>query len=261
MNAAEIDDRLRLYPGPRPVFKYRTATHKEATACLRAGRLTAPNPISLNDPFDSKPHSLLRNASEDERRLLLEQINRTRFLCFSRQLDGTQNDILRWSHYAEGHRGFCLMISDPWLSENTKPIEYTPHYPAADSSPTEFSTFWRREGFFKAPVWSYEDECRALLPENSPPTYDLPPGTIWGIAFGCWSRRRERRKLLAAVFEHSPHCEVFLARVHPHQRRLIYDWINRDSDVVEIRAKIASGRVAERRAILHALSSMRRPLP
>lgn len=252
---ADIERRLSFYRNLSPLlFKYRTATHKEATACLRAGRLTAPNPISLNDPFDSKPHSLLRNASEDERRLLLKRIKRTKFLCFTRQLDGTQNDILRWSHYAEGHRGYCLMISDPWLSANAKPVEYPPEYRIPDASPSDYSSFWQQVGFFKAPVWSYEDESRVILPIKSQRAYILPKGSVWGIVFGCWSRPKERVKLMKAVFKHSPQCEVFLARVLPHQWGIVYDWINPRGDVRSIRARVTNGGVAERRAALRVHS-------
>lgn len=242
---ADLDFQLQFYRGPTLLYKYREATHPHAEKYLREGTLGTPNAIAFNDPFDSKPHRLRSNADGEELQQLIQQVQKTRFLCFSGGVTGDQKDILRWSHYGEGHRGFCLIISDSWLAENAKPVSYEANYPDLTDIVASAEDFWPKIGFFKAPIWSYEDEKRVILPNHGQEFYALPQGAIWGIIFGCWSRREERKRIMAALFEHSPRCKVFDAHIERDSYQIRYRFINLDGDVRWARSQYENSSTGE----------------
>lgn len=207
---SDISRRLELSPGVELLYKFRSACDERHKESLRSGKLYIANALALNDPFDAKPIEFLHRTAA-EANACRDAVHQLRVLCFSGPFKGDGDDILRWSHYADGHRGYCLMIRDPALVAQMRRVDYPPeHPPLADFAPAA-GEFWDHVGFFKAPCWSYEDERRVLFPCGSKETYDLPAGAIWGVVFGCMSRPAERRDIAELALTNNPECFFFEA--------------------------------------------------
>lgn len=209
----DINWLLERSPGVELLYKFRSTRDDRHQAALRASKLYIGEALALNDPFDSKPKEFLHRNTVEEANAYREVVRRLRVLCFSGPFKGDGDDILRWSHYGDGHRGYCLMIRDPALVARMRRVDYPASYPSlADHTPTA-PDFWDRVGFFKAPCWSYEDERRVLFPNASEQEYTLPAGSIWGVVFGCWSERDERRAIAQLALTNNPECYFFDASI------------------------------------------------
>jgi hypothetical protein len=52
-----------------------------------------------------------------------------------------------------------------------------------------------------------------LFPSGSEKEYTLPAGAIWGVTFGCWSDRAERRQVAQLAMANNPECFFFDASI------------------------------------------------
>jgi len=105
----------------------------------------------------------------------------------------TNDDILMWSHYSDGHRGFCLEFdcSDKTsLFGEARPVKYSDMYPVYNlfsGAPVDkFDAFL----LTKSKRWEYEAEWRVVDIQSDgwtrrPGEYQYPPELLTGIIFGC----------------------------------------------------------------------------
>ncbi len=84
--------------------------------------------------------------------------SRYRLLCLSALPDVP----LMWSHYANAHRGVCLVFSakNPLIGKARR-VEYRDHYPAVPE-PLNEKDFVPISFLHKAKYWKYEHEYRAI---------------------------------------------------------------------------------------------------
>lgn len=150
----------------------------------------------------------LQRAFEDERKVRREQRG---VACFSELRD----DVMMWSHYADGHRGFCLEFStasEPF--SKAFPVSYQdtfPHIPAnvlfrRERNPEEEDETVRKilQAFVltKAPCWSYEHEWRAMhLQHSMLYTYDWR--ALTGLYFGA-AMEYAHKEIISLVVRDSP---------------------------------------------------------
>jgi len=134
-------------------------------------------------------------------------------LSFTGNLSYNSDDLLLWSHYADGHRGFCLVIRDEKLYKETTPVSYEPAYPDLDNVLPNDPRFWNKVGLFKASQWSYENERRALLEGKANSLLGLSQGAIFAVIFGCWTTTDDRQKIAAMVLQNNEKVLFFEARV------------------------------------------------
>lgn len=86
--------------------------------------------------------------------------------CFSKCND----NILMWSHYCKNHTGYCIeyKFDSSLICDNLYPVQYSnkriPWRPDPKKPDAALITSLRS----KAECWSYEQECRMILP-------DIPP--------------------------------------------------------------------------------------
>lgn len=125
--------------------------------------------------------------------------------CFAKKFD----NILMWSHYADGHRGLCLEFDTrfPPFNDPQKlhKVIYDNHRPTL--SPIEFIV----NGFIpvtplitKSRKWEYEKEWRLITPHgNSSIEYD--PKALTGIYFGCLMPDAQKRKIATMPANSAPH--------------------------------------------------------
>lgn len=98
--------------------------------------------------------------------------------CFSELGD----DILMWSHYADGHRGVCFVFdrSIPPFSD-AKKVQYQTKYPISEGKSVD--EILRALCLTKSDQWSYEREWRILRGEPGYVQYD--EGGLCRVVCGC----------------------------------------------------------------------------
>ena len=128
-----------------------------------------------------------------------EQASKLGIVCFSKVKD----DILMWSHYADGHRGVCFEFDSTALNrpnEQFIDVRYREHNERP--SVKEYNSDGGKDSFFlqfKSSHWDYEEECRFFY---YPETYGgdrlcrLPPESLTGIIIGCRMKAKEQNEIL-----------------------------------------------------------------
>ena len=104
-------------------------------------------------------------------------------------LTETNDNILMWSHYADGHRGFCIEFERSEKNELGGEKCVPVIYPEDNTVPifksdalSERKTF-SRIATTKAKQWSYEREWRMISKDPGGGLYPVP-GRISAIIFG-----------------------------------------------------------------------------
>lgn len=100
--------------------------------------------------------------------------------CFSEHFD----NILMWSHYANGHRGFCLEFDtsfDPFVkATNVNYSQKLPEFQRTDKGLDLLMILART----KSIGWSYEKEWRVFHEEGNK-EYGFDFAALTGVYFGC----------------------------------------------------------------------------
>lgn len=163
---------------PRHLFKYQPIS--EYSIQNLSERVNwASTPDAFNDPFELQYHSINKNPKRDEIEKFLDEAHEIRILSFTQKHD----NLLMWSHYADYHKGMCLIFEYPYL---TYPVIYSDDFPSVDFTETEPSI--RIIQFFnvlrtKSTHWSYEEERRQMFVPGTDPKvqYDT---ALKGVIFG-----------------------------------------------------------------------------
>jgi hypothetical protein len=140
---------------------------------------------SLSELFKSQVERSLRLGLDRARREFTEGRG---VACFSARRD----HLLMWSHYADGHRGFCLEFDtsrDPF--HRAEPVLYQKELPSAHpaaflsdarnhQADEAFNAFVRT----KVDAWRYEEEWRIIHAQGGT-EYGYEPAALSGVYFGC----------------------------------------------------------------------------
>ncbi|MCG6537996.1 MAG: DUF2971 domain-containing protein [Syntrophales bacterium LBB04] len=110
-------------------------------------------------------------------------------------LSECNNNILMWSHYADGHKGFCVEFerkpdNDLGDYDRTRKVRYGVEYPVA--SPLDPKAY-DYKFFLKAANWKYEKEWR-LLNERGNAAIPLS-ARISAIIFGLRMTARHKSEI------------------------------------------------------------------
>ena len=126
--------------------------------------------------------------------------------CFSDRSD----DIVMWSHYANGHRGFCLEFDTAIKPFSTaRPVNYSDDFPSLplkvlfskDYADADTDLLLQAFVLTKAKCWEYEHEWRAMHMEPSRPFgYGQ---ALTGLYIGA-AMPDAQREVLFRVLLHSP---------------------------------------------------------
>ena len=120
------------------------------------------------------------------------------------------DNILMWSHYADNHKGICLLEfarNNPLIC-HARPVRYRKEYP-------EWTPHAIMDGNTIEPVltkardWCYEREFRIIASDLEGPTklyhgtfIKLPPSALTAIIIGC--ENKAPLEIIEIVKEHSP---------------------------------------------------------
>lgn len=136
--------------------------------------------------------------------------------CLSRSPD----DILMWSHYSDGHTGYCVVFqddpSDPFIGRAQEVI-YTDEFPIVNPVREDSDTRFRKSILTKAERWSYEKEWRIIDARNGPGVQVYPVHLLHGVILG--AKMSVDDKLLVRDWCRSGSHSIEFYQAHLHESR------------------------------------------
>ena len=150
-------------------------------------------------------------------------LNERGVACFSEKVD----EMLMWSHYTNGHRGFCVEFDTNYEPFNDKQrifqVNYSKSIPTIN--PIEIMMSKSIDSLdpmmkmlaTKSDHWSYENEWR-IFHMDGDFSYELDPNAISGIYFGCLMPIENKRKIASIFRDSSTH--LFEMHKHDHKFRI-----------------------------------------
>ncbi len=132
-----------------------------------------------NEPGEGFRSGYILGFYSGWRKLVEDSFNEKGIACFSEKMD----DLLMWSHYADGHRGFCLEFDTRFTPFSTaKQVHYSellPSLPSEDSSINLVESL----ALTKSAKWCYEKEWR-VFNKDGDVGYGFTPVALTGIYLG-----------------------------------------------------------------------------
>jgi len=208
---------------PRHLYKYKPCNLLHLRSFIVDSLLYLSARSELNDPFDvqsvvkfktGKPHPSTyhkhlfkqHNASHKKRKEVQRRLSTTAAIRrgirthLNDAIDGTgfhsfttePRDLLMWSHYADAHRGVCLMFStakdlDSFIT--ALPVVYSETFPEIEYHENIGGDLIKKAFLTKALPWKYEDERRIFCPNLAKKFLRINPQSLTGLILG--SRIRE----------------------------------------------------------------------
>jgi len=223
-------------------FKYRTINDNLLDS-LSDGTLYFPPQSKLNDPFDCELdikkaiNNAKKSSNPDQAKELgkllsdskaldnfQENIDKLGICSFSEEINDSQT--LLWAHYANDHKGICIMYEFPEAFLNnednilgTSRVTYKPNsltewfvelgdkLPISDE---EFiTTLLIRVLTAKSPPWEYEKEVRIIRPEHG--LFKIEKEYIKQILFGLHSTESDIQKVRDAIKDYDHEVKLYKA--------------------------------------------------
>jgi len=211
---------------PRRLYKYQNIK-PETLDGLQNHALWFSSPDRFNDPFDCNVSCFIgRNRRDFEERLeaffgrtkentIVRMFGKSaagwrsknkvlmdifRLFCRSRTrvccLSASCNNVVMWAHYANQHKGMCLMFNSHksgLIRDNVLPVQYYDKYPSdlVDARRIDdWGMLTKHLLAAKSSAWSYEQEWRAFRVNDSNADdtkgalYKYDPSLLSGVVFG-----------------------------------------------------------------------------
>jgi hypothetical protein len=117
-------------------------------------------------------------------------------------LSEINNDILMWSHYALGHKGFCIQLHIYETPEGLGPVHIV-DYPDDNKLPFINPVLYE-EGkidalkmmfLTKSKHWEYEQERRIFIKTGGSEFKEFPPQSLKGVIFGCRMEKEDEKQI------------------------------------------------------------------
>jgi len=196
-NCAKVYPRRELHCpscsqiGVPKLYKY-FPFNSHSLSVLINKNIWCPKAKTLNDPFEFHFHLTdtnlggipINQPSLEEAKKAIKELG---VVCLSE----INNDILMWSHYADGHTGFCIEFERSDDNDLGKwnyclPVTYDAvDVPSVDPASIEDRASVAKIVSSKAPNWSYEKEWRLIISHESADGLISLPARITSVIFGC----------------------------------------------------------------------------
>jgi len=126
-----------------------------------------------------------------------------------------KDNILMWSHYADGHKGICLefqLISNNPFFMITHQMHYTFQY----SKPNIFKSSKEEQMqailLTKSKDWEYEKEWRIINHDNGPGIYNFPAEFLTGVILGCSMIKEHKDLITNLTLSRNPKPKIYQAK-------------------------------------------------
>ena len=129
-----------------------------------------------------------------------------------------------WSHYANGHQGFCvgfdysklLELFDRYADDDRliddHPIEYCGNYPILNPYEMDDVTLVQRLLTIKSSDWAYEKEHRLILVGETDKEIILDEGTIVEVILGCRMSSEHKDEIITVLRQRPTRVRLFQAK-------------------------------------------------
>ena len=243
---------------PEFLYKYRSLQDEEhkrrAMEIITESKLYFSRPTDFNDPFDCKADKGYYDPKDEkEKRKMLERAFIRKFPDKSRQVcrqmakktntnhetlsltediqthsinnsgvfsfSEEKDNILLWSHYADGHKGLCLGFAITKKIKSLFNITYQSERPqngALKGSVVQFKDIVCT----KSKDWAYEKAWRYIYTPSRDGTVGygrkpFPKESLVGIIFGCEMPDKHKKEIVELVKKHRPTLELQQAEIVP----------------------------------------------
>ncbi len=157
------------------------------------------NPKDFNDPFEFVMRSNYFLSEENKviqlplkqievKREIESEIDKLGVVCYSE----LEEEILMWSHYADGHRGMALVfdVENP-IAKSIAKVNYIEQLPEMnfESDPRNIKSGLSQTIISKSKSWEYEKEWRQIISMKG--KHIEYPGDLKEIIFGCKCPRED----------------------------------------------------------------------
>lgn len=170
---------------------------KDTLIHLMDNQIYAPSVTQMNDPFEDRWYGCeLDNIMNRQDPDMKRRVDRRGVFCLCSSTDInfplSKDAILMWSHYADSHKGFCVMFSDKVLNSDEKgfvkmkaeyikePVEICPTIEYSPESNEELLRIIEH----KSDIWERESEVRLCYPRCGE-YHKMEDGAIIAIFCGC----------------------------------------------------------------------------
>ncbi len=208
-----------------------------------------PSPRQFNDPFDSKVQLSFQGTKQEWQRYLRQLfktykphwnreqrftevkkiINEKKYKRIPNDLENKyldnigvfclseKNDhILMWSHYCEGHTGFCLEFratsTTPFFGRAQK-VKYAEIYPNVNFFRNSRDERTEAILLTKAKYWEYEQEWRIIDHQTGYGIYTFPGELLTGVILGCQMSEENKNKIRTWLRNRDPHPILYQAEL------------------------------------------------
>ena len=137
-----------------------------------------PNKVFEDRVINEKIHMDAEKMREISRNAVESNLKNIGVFCLSAKCD----DILMWSHYTDGHQGFCLAFEKDFYVKKPKKVSYKRKYPLIAFTEKKRKEWPRKLLLTKSKRWKYEEEWRIL--DRNPGKKPFDETKLFGIIFG-----------------------------------------------------------------------------
>jgi Protein of unknown function (DUF2971) len=144
-------------------------------------------------------------------------VNKLGICCFSEIRDS----LLMWSHYSDGHRGFCLEFeaeaNNIFFGRALK-VEYKRELKIPNI--LQVRNFVDSTLLTKAEEWRYEQEWRIIEHEKGSGSQKFPERLLTGIILGCLMPKDSKEKIIQLAGERSTRPKIYQATLKKNEYAL-----------------------------------------
>lgn len=249
------------------LFKY-GRLNEFSERLFSAAEIYLPSTAQLNDPFECQPRfsfdgpdaaikEYLRKAlrqskpslsdtevrREAERIFLaaghkdpecLRKFQRRRHTDYSQLigiycLSQIQDSILMWTHYADNHRGYCLIFEATNYTPvfgTSLPVIYSNEYPLVSTFTTANDEQIDKIFLTKHIGWAYEKEYRIIDHQNGPGPRLYPAELLKGVIFGLRMLEQDEHRIRGWLSGREYPVDLYKAVQNPHRYAIDIEKLN-----------------------------------
>jgi hypothetical protein len=187
------------------------------------------NETDMESILEGYRHALLESMETMFDDLKGKVRSRLKVTCLSAKND----NMLMWSHYADAGKGFCLEFDShhPSFEQKVHQVKYVRAFPKLDPLTMNYSRsaaieeIFQSLAYIKSLDWSYEEEWRIILMDESP-TVAYEPCTLKGIYFGTRVEDEQMFSVIKAAQESGANPAFYLGHTSKDEFKIEFSALN-----------------------------------
>ncbi|MGA9822359.1 MAG: DUF2971 domain-containing protein [Desulfobaccales bacterium] len=244
--------------GIRKLYRYRSMGSLELEGIFKGGKIYLPKPTDFIDPFECRPRLTLSlgrlgrdqyikrsvdriypSAVKKTRERLIKEgkiilasnaehiikkvyddfLDNTGLYCLSEVSD----DILMWSHYADGHKGLCLefdaiidALANVMIFGTAIKVTYSEERPILNIVKIGEPAEYQKALLTKSNHWNYEKEWRVVNSpaEGGPGPKPFHPPSLTGVILGALISPENKHQVMELIKRYPTKLSLYQAKLN-----------------------------------------------